>query len=137
MSELFREKLISNTTKHRNLLISRTREAKREVSNDRCYKVDIPFDERRVLAFKSKIEQLEVHNRRLRKELNAKDNAFAKCADLCAFFSKILSNEYVTVERKNGFRVPLGKSLINTSVSHMKFEWAPEEEEFLEDELYF
>ncbi len=56
---------------------------------------------------------------------------------MCAFFSKILSNEYVTVERKNGFRVPLGKSLINTSVSHMKFEWAPEEEEFLEDELYF
>lgn len=92
------------------------------------------YDERRVLALKARVQVLEEQLRRLRKELQCKDNAFAKCADLCAFFSKILSNEYVTMERKKGFRLPLGKSLIGPDPSHMHFEWAPEDEDYLDDE---
>lgn len=70
------------------------------------------YDERRMVMVKSKLENLDRQNKKLRKELNKKDSAFMKCADLCAFFSKILSNEYVTLQRNNGFKVPLGQSLI-------------------------
>ena len=62
---------------------------------------------------KQKMEALDKQNKRLRLELSKKDNAFMKCADLCAFFSKILSNEYITLERMNGFKVPLGQTLMH------------------------
>ena len=55
------------------------------------------YDERRMVMLKSKLEHLDRQNKKLRKELNKKDSAFMKCADLCAFFSKVLSNEYVTL----------------------------------------
>lgn len=75
-------------------------------------KMSANYDERRVVMLKSKVLSLEGLNLRLRRELKKKDSAFMKCGDLCAFFSKVLSNEYVTLERSNGFRVPLGRSLI-------------------------
>jgi len=89
------------------------------------------YDERRVIALKSRVQVLEEQLGRLRKELGCKDNAFAKCADLCAFFSKVLSNEYVTMERKNGFRIPLGKSMIALDPSRIQFNWGPEDEEYV------
>jgi hypothetical protein len=55
------------------------------------------YDERRVVMLKYKLEALDRQNKKLRKELNKKDSAFMKTADLCAFFSKVLSNEYVTL----------------------------------------
>jgi hypothetical protein len=66
------------------------------------------YDERRLVMLKAKVEAMDRQNKKLRKELSKKDSAFMKCADLCAFFSKVLSNEYVTLQRSNGFKVPLG-----------------------------
>ena len=54
-----------------------------------------------------------------------------KSADLCAFFSTILSNEYVTLRRTNGFKEPLGLTFFRDMSDHMtsQFKWSTEEED--------
>jgi hypothetical protein len=42
-----------------------------------------------------------------------------KCADLCSFFSMVLSNEYITLRRTNGFKEPLGLTLFRDENDHM------------------
>lgn len=82
---------------------------------------------------KQRIIVLERQNRMLRLELSKKDNAFMKCSDLCAFFSQILSNDYVTLQRTNGFKVPLGQVLMGPDAKHLQmnqFAWSNEDEEF-------
>lgn len=93
-----------------------------------------------MVLLKQKMEAVDRQNKRLRLELSKKDSAFMKCADLCAFFSKVLSNEYVTLERMNGFKVPLGETLMqadtmgNMHLNH--FEWSNDPED-IEDSKFF
>ena len=58
-----------------------------------------------------------------------------KCADLCSFLSTVLSNEYITLRRINGFKEPLGLTMFRDEHEHMmnQFEWSDP----AEDEKYF
>ena len=80
---------------------------------------------------KGKVEVLDRQNKCLKKELSRKDNAFMKCADLCSFLSMVLSNEYITLRRTNGFKEPLGLTMFRDEHEHMmnQFKWSKEDED--------
>ncbi len=79
----------------------------------RIFEVDVTddhFEERRVIMLKSMLRMKEKENILLRQMLKLKEDTFLKCSELCAFFSQILSNEYLE-KRKKKEGEPLGISL--------------------------
>jgi hypothetical protein len=85
----------------------------------------------KTLYDEGRVEALDRQNKCLKKELSRKDNAFMKCADLCSFLSTVLSNEYITLRRTNGFKEPLGLTLIRDEHEHMmdQFKWSDASED--------
>lgn len=63
------------------------------------------------MMLKSMLRMKEKENILLKELIKKKDEAFLKCSELCAFFSQILSNEYIE-KRKINKGEPLGVSMM-------------------------